>query len=344
VVHDVSFRAAAATCSPGWGVFQPSIHEQRCARHDLSVEAAAVKQFAGAAQLCRAICYLNNSMKATFIGIGAQKCASTWLYQALGLHPAIGTSHIKELDFFSYAYGFGFEWYESFNQGFAGKKVVGEVSPSYFHDLEAPARAYAYNPDFKIIVSLRDPIERAYSNHLHLIRVGHIKGADRTFEYGIRNNPMYLHQSRYAMHLERWLSIFPRDALHVVLQEDVNVDPVGEMRRMFDFLGVDREAGSLPTKARANRSAIPKSAWVDRSLKSIGRGARHIGLGDAVTRFKSIRAVQQMRARNEMDLRKLVSPPQAETLEELKAYFAGDVSFVRTLQARPSLPWKHFLE
>jgi hypothetical protein len=283
-------------------------------------------------------------MKATFIGIGAQKCASTWLYQALGSHPSIGTSEVKELNFFSYAYGYGFEWYESFNSDFADRKMVGEVSPSYFHDLEAPDRAYAYNPAFKVIVSLRDPIERAYSNHLHLIRLGLIKGHDKSFEFGLRNNPMYLHQSRYAMHLRRWLNVFPRSAVHVVLQEDVNVDPVGEMKRMFDFLGVDREAGKLPAKERVNRSAVPKNARVDKSLKSMGRVARHLGLGDAVNRVKSIGAVRQMRARNEVDLRDLVPPPQTGTIEKLKAYFSDDVAFVSSLLERAPLPWKHFRE
>lgn len=281
-------------------------------------------------------------MKTGFIGIGAQKCASTWLYQALSSHPAIGTSEVKELDFFSHCYGFGFEWYESFNAGFADRKLVGEVSPSYFHDLEAPARAMAYNPQMKVIVSLRDPIERAYSNHLHLIRLGLIKGSDKTFEHGIDNNPMYLHQSRYATHLARWLAVVPRAAVHVVLQEDVGADPQGEMRRMFDFLGVDHDAGHLPAKDRVNRSAVPKNARVDRGLKSMGRVARSLGLGGAVKRVKSIRAVRQIRERNELDLHDLVPAPGPDTIAQLQQLFAPDVAYVCTVLGRSSLPWKHF--
>jgi hypothetical protein len=281
-------------------------------------------------------------MKTSFIGIGAQKCASTWLYQALGSHPSIGTSQVKELDFFTHCYGFGFEWYESFNSDFTDRQMVGEVSPSYFHDVEAPNRAVAYNPAFKVIVSLRDPIERAYSNHLHLIRLGLIKGMDKSFEHGIRNNPMYLHQSSYAKHLGRWLGAFRRERVHVVLQEDVSVDPVGEMRRMFDFLGVDRDAGSLPAKDRVNRSAVPKHVGVDQGLKSIGRMARSVGLGGAVRRVKGIGAIRQLRERNEVDLRDLVPPPRPETIADLQARFTEDEAYVRALLGRASLPWKNF--
>jgi hypothetical protein len=280
-------------------------------------------------------------MRATFIGIGAQKCASTWLHEALGSHPEIAASAVKELDFFSYTYGRGFQWYETELGDAAGKRAVGEISPSYFHHPEAPARAFAYRDDLRIVVSLRDPIERAMSNHLHLIKLRFLTGPDQTFERGLENNPMYLHQSRYALHLGRWLATFPRAALHVVLQEDVRARPQEELARLFAFLGVADTARVAP-RANANASAVARVEGVDNGLRFGGQLLRRAGLGTVVDAVKGNAVVQRLRARNRVDLRTLVPPPRAETLERLRAEFEPDVRFVRTLLQRDALPWKHF--
>jgi len=281
-------------------------------------------------------------MKYTFIGIGAQKCASTWLHQALRSHPQIGIDESKEPDFFSYTYGRGFEWYESANEGFAECKAIGEVSPSYFHHPEAPARAFRYDPNLRIIVSLRDPIERAYSNHLHLVRLGLIKGKDHTFEHGISNCPMYLHQSHYAVHVERWLSIFPRTSFLFVLQEDVAADPAGEMARLFNFLDVDPSAGRIPEKGRSNLSTVPKHAGLHRGLRSLGALAKNAGLKPLVESVKSAGFVRRLLERNAVDLRKIVPPLRQDTIETLQTEFKDDVAYVRRLLERDDLRWKHF--
>ncbi|MEO0913269.1 MAG: sulfotransferase, partial [Pseudomonadota bacterium] len=111
-------------------------------------------------------------MKPTLIGIGAQKCASSWAHTALGAHPDITGSDPKEIDYFSYYFDRGHAWYEAhFPEGTAHRF---EISPSYFHDPRAPERLAAYAPEAKILVLLRDPVERAFSNHLHEVAKGHI--------------------------------------------------------------------------------------------------------------------------------------------------------------------------
>src|SRR5687767_9096163 len=137
----------------------------------------------------------------TFIGLGGQKCASTWLHVVFRDHADAYVSTPKELDFFSSFYDRGFQWYEAHFAAAEGRRAIGEISPSYLPDHDAPARAHAYNANLRIIVALRDPVERAYSNHLHDIRLGHYSGRDLSFETGLANNPMYLEQSRYALHL-----------------------------------------------------------------------------------------------------------------------------------------------
>ena len=79
--------------------------------------------------------------KPTFIGIGAQKCASTWIYDILKDHPDVALSELKEVDFFSYKYDHGLQWYENNFSEAGTQSVIGEISPSYFHEPAVPARA-----------------------------------------------------------------------------------------------------------------------------------------------------------------------------------------------------------
>ena len=78
--------------------------------------------------------------KPNFVGIGAQKCASTWIYQILSDHPDVSLSTKKEIDFFSYRYHHGSLWYEKHFPDKPGATATGEVSPSYFHEPAVPSR------------------------------------------------------------------------------------------------------------------------------------------------------------------------------------------------------------
>ena len=161
-------------------------------------------------------------VKPTFLGIGAQKCASSWIRNVLHDHPEVFVSHPREVDFFSYHYNRGYTWYERHFDHAGTAKAIGEISPSYFCDPLAPAWVREYKRDVKLILTLRDPIARAFSNHLHEIRMGHFRGADLRFEAGLESNPMYLFQSRYGTHLANWLREFPKDR---VLRPRAGGDP-----------------------------------------------------------------------------------------------------------------------
>ena len=94
-------------------------------------------------------------MKPTIIGIGAQKCASTWIYDILADHPEVTLSKKKELDFFSYHYENGYSWYEQQFQEKANTLMAIEISPSYFNEASVPERIITYSKDIRIILSLR---------------------------------------------------------------------------------------------------------------------------------------------------------------------------------------------
>ena len=281
---------------------------------------------------------MRDDQKPCYIGIGAQKCASTWVHRILGDHPEVFVSEPKELDFFSYKYDCGFRWYEA-HFAKSTVRVKGEISPSYLHTIEAPGRAADYNEAFKIIVTLRDPVERAWSNHLHEIRIGRLTGGDLSFEAGLSLNPMYLEQSRYARHLGRWFGRFPKCQVLVLLQEEVRTAPAAQARKLYEFLDVNPLHRSSFLFRDANVSTLPKIAAIDGLLRSFGRMGRRVGVSGLVDAAKKMPAVVALREKNRKHLNLIIPPMQKTTRERLFDAFAEDVLETARLIDRENLPW-----
>lgn len=279
-------------------------------------------------------------MMIDFIGIGAQKCASTWVHRVLSDHPEVAVLPGKEIDFFSYYYNFGYEWYER-HLGDAGSgKMVGEVSPSYFADSDTPSRVFLYNPKMRIVLSLRDPVERAYSNHLHEVKLGHVTSQNIEFENGLINNPMYLMQSNYAQQLARWLAVFPRDQILVIFQEEIRDDPVIQARNLYRFLGINENHQSWFLEKKVNESLTIKNNGVDYFLKQVGRFGRSVGIGSMVEAVKKNDLVRRLRrTHNQIDLRQVIPPMCDDTKIRLQNVLADDMRELVRLLEREDLPW-----
>lgn len=278
-------------------------------------------------------------MQKLFVGIGAQKCASTWVYTILQDHPQASVSEPKELDFFSYNYERGFQWFEHHFERNSQARVRGEISPSYFHDLAAPARLAAYRPDAQVIVTLRDPVERAYSNHLHDIRIENYRGPDLDFESGLSNNPMYVEQSRYATHLKRWMEYFPKEQILVLLQEEIKDDPHGQSMLVYRFLGIDEHYVSSATEGRANESYLPKSREKERLMQNLGSVARAAGLGAGVELLRKTGLINALKQANRQNIRDVVPPISPVARQKLETLLAQEVKELAILLGRASLPW-----
>lgn len=278
-------------------------------------------------------------MRPSFIGIGAQKCASSWLYRVLEQHPEVGVSGEKEVDFFSYRFDHGYRWYESKFSHCRGKKAIGEVSPSYFCEPAAPARVHRFLPSARILVSLRDPVERALSNHRHEVRVGHIDDGDLSFDAGLANNPMYVEQGRYATHLKRWLEYFPPERILVVLMEDIGRDPRAVVRSVYEFLSIDPSYVPENLSRRDNPSYATRFRTLtgikDGVYRGVGRsGAQWLWNAGAALGFKTL-----YRYVNVVPSERVIPSPDARTLAELRDVFAPEIRELAGLLGRPLDAW-----
>jgi hypothetical protein len=280
-------------------------------------------------------------VRPTFIGIGVQKCATSWLHEVLQAHPDIYTTEPKEVDFFTAFFDRGYEWYGRCFAPGAAAQARGETSPSYFYHPDAPARVRAYDPDMRIIVIFRDPVARAFSNHLHEIRAGHF-AASEDFEAGLRNNPCYVEQGRYATHFARWLDAFPRSQILPLIFEDMTLDPPAAVRQVYAFLGVDPAGAVGLTGRKSNESVAFRHRGLQAALQRGGRLLRRRGLGAPLERFKQTGPVRRIMALNKRDLRREVPPMSAETAARLRAEFSDEIRRLASMLGRETLPWSGF--
>jgi hypothetical protein len=283
------------------------------------------------------------STRPTYVGIGAQKCASTWLHRMLEAHPQVSVPEVKEVDFFSYRYDRGYQWYERcFVDGrdaSPAARARGEISPSYFCETAVPERVASYLPDAKIIVSLRDPVERALSNHRHEVKEGHLTGEDLSFERGLSNNPMYIEQGLYAKHLKRWLRHFPREQLLVVLMDDVEADPRGVCRTVYRFLGVDETFVPAGFGERQNGSYATRSARLTKLKDTVYATTRSPWLRWTWEVVGAAGLKPLYRGLNVVPSEAVIPPPQPQTLGQLRERFAPEIQELETLLDRSLSSW-----
>ncbi len=275
-----------------------------------------------------------------FLGVGVQKCATTWLYDILVDHPHLALSKRKEVDFFSYHYGRGYQWYQDQFPADSANRINGELSPSYFIDPAVPERVKTYAPDVKILVSLRDPLERAISNHRHEVRLGHFHGDDLSFESGLANNPLYLEQSRYGTHLQRWLKVIPESRMLILFQEDIDSDPLAVAEDVYRFLDIDPDHVSRAIEQRSNESHVYKFRVIEHTRKAARQVVRFLGVDGLWRAGQKVGLQRLYRLVNRRPPDARIPPVSAATRERLRFLLEDEIRLVEQITRRPLPQWR----
>lgn len=178
-----------------------------------------------------------------FIGIGAQKAATTWLYEKLRLHPKVAFPAGKEIHFWDLNYCRGLEWYRS---RFDTRKICGtrfgEITPAYA--ILAPDKireCYKNVPNIKLIYLLRNPMERAWSSAKMALARAEMEISEASNQWFIdhfksRGSMM---RGDYEQCLRSWLSVYPEQQLLLCYYEDLKAEPEALLRRCFRHIGVE---------------------------------------------------------------------------------------------------------
>lgn len=200
----------------------------------------------------------------TFIIAGASRSGTTSLWYYLRDHPDIFMPDEKEVRYFdkNRRYGDKERYLEFFSQA-EDESAIGEASPPYFNDkvlfdeegnylfsdTSSAERIFDFDPDMKIVISLRNPVDRAYSQYWkNRTRAG--LDDDKSFREVIEeevnggrspeDNPAcWLFKNGYGTHLSNWLDIFPEDQIKVVIFDEWIEDEEAVLEDICEFLDVD---------------------------------------------------------------------------------------------------------
>ncbi len=202
-----------------------------------------------------------------FLIIGTAKSGTTTLHGWMSEHPLIVPASTKEVHFFDYEFYRGTDWYRS-HFPLASERdeveresgrpfLTGEASPTYISHQWAPSRIAAALPEAKLIVALRNPVDRAYSQYQMSCREGEesesfaeavaleeerLRGektrslADKRYNSWPLGCWSYLLRSRYAEQVERWFELFRREQFLFLKTDDLESQPQGALDQAYEFL------------------------------------------------------------------------------------------------------------
>jgi hypothetical protein len=254
-----------------------------------------------------------------FAYIGTSKAGSTWLFNALALHPEVYLASSKGLYYFDSHFDKGEQWYLEHFAAAGDKPAVGEISHSYLSSPEAAPRIAALNPRMRLLVCLREPVDRAFSDYLDLTKNQQFDGS---FAEALERFPRLLDRGRYATHLQRYLDLFPREQIHVSLFDDLKEDAQRYADDVFDFLGIRRLELSPADKKSRQPAGMPRNAALASGAKSLSRLVKRAGLSRLRSRVKRSSVVRQALYRPYRDDRPTIDPALAA---ELRLGFADEM-------------------
>ena len=205
-----------------------------------------------------------------FMIIGAGKAGSTSLWQYVGQHPDVFPTPMKEPSYFwTYKHTkpgktMTPDAYTALFEGSESYKAVGEASPGYLADENAPFEIHNMIPNVKLIAILRDPCARAFSEFMMQRSRGDesevsfldAAAADPNRPPERRFN--YVENGLYHKHLSRYLIVFPAKQIKVILNEDLRAKPKDVVRDVFLFLGIDPNV-EIDTDIDFTVSGVPKN-------------------------------------------------------------------------------------
>lgn len=244
-----------------------------------------------------------------FFIAGAAKAGTTSIHHYLGQHPEIYFSPLKEPNFFSTdikvenftkSYKkrsvfvdekyFKYRPLEELQLSFIRdesqykllfdqvkkEKVIGEASTSYLFSKKAARNIFDFNPKAKILIVLRNPVERTFSHYLMALRYGFttsslqeaVRKDQRKHKKGWGQSELFIELGLYFEQLRRYFDTFPSHQIKIILFEDLVLDAEKTMSDIYEFLGV--ESTKTIDLAARNQAEIPRSSRLNKFMADSG--------------------------------------------------------------------------
>jgi hypothetical protein len=307
-----------------------------------------------------------------FFVVGAAKAGSTSVYNYLYQHPDVYMSPVKEPHYFASDMDTGHfrdnykpvmnkdltaylegdmkepvfqayirEWsqYIKLFKNVKNETAIGEVSNSYLYSSTAAKNIHDKIPGAKIVIILRNPVDRAFSHFIMDLRTGYteppfmnslkkdmalpLKG------WGVSN--LYVEIGLYYEQVKRYMELFPQGQLHIVLFDDFKKNTAGEMKKIFSFLGVNPGV-AINYNESYNESTLPRNKIIGGLYKNKKLRERITGLIPKALKKQFKKAVLT---------NKTLPVITEEERSFLEAIFYNDVSHLSNLIGRDLSSWQH---
>lgn len=196
----------------------------------------------------------------TFLGIGVPRAGTTWLYRLLESHPDVYVpAQRKEVHYFDRYYERGAEWYEGFFPPAPQSdryQALGEFTPHYLYCAQCPQRIAGVSAITKLILMLRNPVDRAYSHYRLRMRIDNYSGS---FEDFLRAYPNAIDWGFYSQNLKTYLYHFDEEQFLVLVYECAFADLEDTRSKVAHFLGVSpRLFPQAELDSKINPGYIPR--------------------------------------------------------------------------------------
>ena len=272
-----------------------------------------------------------------FLIIGGMRCGTTSLHELLRQQPSLWFPTKKEVHFFDRRnpdVGTSIDDYKRLFAGCPVDKLCGETTPDYLSSEGCDKYIHEVIPNAKLVVILRDPVERTWSHYLfsvlHKVETLDLRTAlqEETERLKVKSDHTdiffsYLQRSRYVEHLLRFETLFGRDRLKIVFFEELLSDPKQVLQQLLNFLGLSHEPVWV---------ALPHLNKMSNLYRVVSR--------QQVLSNKRTSIVSRVLTRFNLGLTKQKQKLSAEDQEYLRSYFGEHNARLETWLGR-SLPWSN---
>lgn len=288
-----------------------------------------------------------------FICIGAQKAGTTAFYDLLKQHPQINLSDKKEIHFFDIQtnYDKGVSWYNSFFKKDQKDKIKGEFTPDYLLYNYVPKRIFeSIGSDVKLIVMLRNPILRTYSQfNFHKMKgVEFKKDFNETIEkevvdlensdyYKWHDPPYYIARSLYSNQIKRYLEYFDKKNMHFIVYEELfSAKKNKVLDDLYNFLEIKSEI--LTDLPKSNETFVPKPTGLGKLLEFLKKNKYILTLLKAIlptTLYFKLRGDAVVKMQEKPNKLK-----EEDILKLNQKYFENDINELEVLISKDLSVWK----
>lgn len=242
-----------------------------------------------------------NSVLPDFLVISPSKSGTNTLYEMLRQHPEICMAkHVKGTRFFNRFYYRGIDWYSQLFSHCLPDSVKGEVDETYFvSESPVPERIHRYLPNIKLIICLRNPVDRAISLYFQFVKFGLLK---RSFQEAVKEPQYYrllVTDNFYTNHLIRFQRYFSKENTMIFLFEDLTKNMHSTIKSVYSFLGVDDRFHPTSIDKKFNPAQKPRFAILNGLAYFTLIACRHLGLHPVISMAKQSKVVKKLLFRKE---------------------------------------------